>query len=382
MPKRKRVFGRPFAKGSDDDRINRTGPPEYDLDDNPTAPKRIREPQSIFDQISRNQCGGEIPPGARLRPKPDSDPLEETGSGEIGQNWVIDEQKLLEATNAAIKLHDNGKRNHMPVLQKRKSIQKGFGVSFSFECGFKRCKFESPLYKLYKETESGQPVPNLAVGVAMAKTELTPKTVEVFGATLNLGTPGTTTLQKSYNTTLESTNDLAESAMANNRAVVTSATRLLGNLKPGEIPGADGATDGQYALRDYHFPTGKSDSVSVPVIENVTGFGLLTEHTNLSHRDGTLPPDVHINAAETLATQMNVEKSYTARKLPLYYNRMTTDGDTSMDKALQAARVNVGESRPLKRRSCHFHGFGAGTKFEIFVSMKCFIQSFTPLFIT
>ena len=363
MPKRKRATGIPFAKGSDDDRINKTGRPDTDLEDiHPT--KRIREPKTIFDQISKIQCGGEIPPGARLRPKLDSDPLEETESDGKGQNWVMDEQKLLEATNAAIKLHDNGKRHHMPVLRKRKSIQQGFGVSFSFECGFKKCKFESPFYKLYEETESGQPVPNLAVGVAMAKTELTPKTLQVFGATLNLGTPGTTTLQKSYNTTLEPTNDLAESAMAKNRAVVTSATRLLGNLKEGEIPGADGATDGQYALRDYHFPTGKSDSVSVPVIENVTGFGLLTEHTNLSHRDGTLPPDVHINAAETLATKMNVVKSYTARKFPLYYSSMTTDGDTKMGKALEDARVDIGESRPLKRRSCHFHGFGAGTKIK------------------
>ena len=352
--------GIPFTKG-DDSRRNLDGPPPPPPNDISTSPTRFREPASIYNQISQNQYGGQVPIGARLRPKPDNVPCEDdaVAGDEVGQNWVIDEHKLLQATNEALKLHDSKKRHHTPVFKKKKSVKIGFGVRISFECGFKNCHFVSPLFKLYEETESGQPVPNVQIGVAMAKSELSPKTVEVMGATLNLNTPSRQSLQKTYTNTLSAANDLAEAAMAENRAAVTSAVRLRGDFKKGEIPDADAMEDGQYSLRDYHYPTGKSDSVSVPVIENVTGLGLLTEHTNLSHRDGTLPADVHINAAETLASQLNVEKSYHG-KHPLYYSTMTTDGDTSVHNALQKARANIGESRPLNRRGCHFHGFGAG----------------------
>ena len=352
--------GIPFKKG-DDSRRNLDGTPPPLPNDIPTSPTRFREPASIYNQISQNQCQGQVPIGARLRPKPDNVPCEDdVADDEVGQNWVVDEHKLLQATNEALKLHDNGRRHHTPVFKKKKSIKIGFGVRISFECGYKNCHFVSPLFKLYDETETGQPVPNVQIGVAMAKSELSPKTVEIMGATLNLNTPCRQSLQKSYSTTLIAADDLAEAAMADNRAAVTSAVRLRGDFKEGEIPDADAMEDGQYSNRDYHYPTGKSDSVSVPVIENVTGLGLLTEHTNLSHRDGTLPPDIHINAAETLASQQNVEKSYHAEHFPLYYSTMTTDGDTSVHKALETARANIGESRPLKRRGCHFHGFGAG----------------------
>ena len=141
---------------------------------------------------------------------------------------------------------------------------------------------------------------------------------------------------------------------------MTAAMRLLGEVQEGEIPSVDVATDGQYSNRSYHFPTGKSDSVSAPVIEHVTGLGLLIEHENLSHRDGSLARDVHINSAETLAAQRNVLKAYSADKYPLFFGTVTTDGDASVAKALETARDEIGEIRPLKRRGCHFHGEGAG----------------------
>ena len=360
MPKKRKATGVPFAKGSDDSRINRVGPPPPPPNDIDKVPTRFREPASVYNQISQNQYQGQVPVGARLRPKPDDDPTLGHSSEDMGQNWVVDETRLLNATNAALKLHDTKNRHHTPVLKKKKTIKVGFGVRVSFECGYKNCRFSSPLYNLYDETETGQPVPNVQIGVAMAKSELTPKTVEVMGAALNLATPSRQSMQKSYTKTLGVANDLAESAMAENRGAVTSAVRLRGELKRGQVPGADAAQDGQYSNRDYHGPTGKSDSVSVPVIENVTGWGLLTEHTNLSHRDGSLPLDVHINAAESIAAEQNVEKSYTAKENPLYYSSNTGDGDTKLSKALEAGRAKVGELRPLKRRGCHFHAFSAG----------------------
>ena len=361
--KRQKARGRPFDKGSDDPRINRDGRPPP----SPNLQVRIREPKDIFEQISSTKFAGGIPSGARLRPKLKTDnDGDDVGRMETeSQSWVIDEKKLFEATNNALKLHDSqSNRCHTPVLQKEKSRQEGFGVRFSFRCKFKNCKFISPLYKLFDETHDGRPLPNVQVGVAMAKTELTPNTIHVLGAALNMGTPSRQTLQKTYSQTLGCTSELAERAMADNRAVTTSALRLLGEHQDGEIPQVDVATDGQFSNRTYHFPTGKSDSVSAPVIENVTGLGLLVEHSNFSHRDGSLPANVHINSAETLAAQKNLEKSYQTKDHPLYYGTVTIDGDTSVAKALEKGRSNIGESRPLKRRACHFHGESAGTDFS------------------
>ena len=357
MGKKRKTGGRPFVK--DDARINRTGPPNQPPKVDCPTPTRVREPRSIYNQISATKFGGGVPLGARLRPKPDVEVVE---ADSVSQNWIVDEQKLLEATNEALRLHDSsGNRHHTPVLQKLKTSRWGFGVSISFKCRFKNCRFSSPEYKLYDETSDGVPLQNVQVGVAMAKTELTPKTVDVLGAALNLATPARTTLQRSYSNSLLCSNELAEGAMAQNRSTVTSAVRLLGELTEGEIPSVDVATDGQYSNRSYHFPAGKSDSVSVPVVEHVTGFGLLVEHTNLSHRDGSLPANVHINSAETLAAQKNLEKSYQTKDNPLFYGTVTIDGDASVSKALETGRNCIGESRPLKRRGCHFHGVAAGT---------------------
>ena len=97
--------------------------------------------------------------------------------------------------------------------------------------------------------------------------------------------------------------------MIDNRKEVTCDLRLKGELQKGVVPNAGVAGDGQYALRDYHYPTGKSDSVSFPVIEQVTGQNKLVQHINLSHRDGTLPADVHINNAENLASGLKYSPS-------------------------------------------------------------------------
>ena len=375
-PKKRKIRGVPFKHN--DPRINKEGQPPAPTPDISSIPSRFRESKAIYDQISTSKFGGGVPIGARLRPKADCDNDREfhESSERHSQNWVVDEEKLFQATNDALQCHDKGgKRNHTPILKKQKINQAGFGISVSFTCGFKNCGFSSASYKLYEEGESGCPLTNARVGVAMAKSELTPRTMEVLGTTLNLATPARSNLQRHYTKSLQCSKELADEALAENRGTVTAALRLLGEVQEGEIPTVDVATDGQYSNRSYHFPTGKSDSVSAPVIEHVTGLGLMVEHENLSHRDGTLAPDVHINSAETLAAQKNVEKAYSADKYPLFFGTVTTDGDTSVAKALETAREEIGESRPLKRRGCHFHGEGAGrVRNELDFEMNSFLK--------
>ena len=369
MGKKGKPRGKSFSKGEEDERINRDGRPLNPQEAKTDKPTRMRESQSIYEQISTAKFQGGVPIGATLRPKPDdkdTDKDKDVDEEDFDtQNWVVDQQKLFDATNDALQKHNaHSGCNHTPKFKKEQMRKIGFGVSVSFRCCFKNCKFTSDLYKLYEESTSGQPLPNVQVGVAMAKSSLTPKTVDLLNTTLNIASPSPSHLQKTYSKTLLHSTELAETALADNRATVISAKRLLGELKDGEIPEVDVATDGAYSNRSYHFPTGKSDSVSCPVIEQVTGLGLLIEHENLSHRDGTLPENIHINSAETIAAQKNIEKCYQAPKNPLYFSTVTIDGDSSVAKALVKAKESIGESHPLKRRACYFHGESAGSEID------------------
>ena len=355
----KKVRGKPFTKGEDPRRSE--GQPSVEK---LTQNVRVREPKSVFANCSGQL--GEIPPGASLRPYDDSDPRR-TGNTEQqltnSENWIVDNEKLMTALNDAIKCHHSQHRmNHTPKLIQNRVVKVGFGVRVNFKCGFKACKFESPSYDLYMTGPNGQPLTNLQVGVAMSKTDLTPRTIETLTATMNIHSPTPETLHKSYQKAMDVAESLAEDAMADNRAEVTSTLRLRGEVEPGTIPQADVAIDGQYSNRSYHFPTGKSDSVSIPVIEQVTGRGLLVQHTNLSHRDGTLPKDVHINSGETLGARLNYEKTHSTPNFPLHFGVVTTDGDTGLIKALDAGRTGVGEDRPMARRNCAFHGEAAAKR--------------------
>ena len=360
MAKKGKPRGKPFLKN--DPRIKHNqGSPSNDFQ----SPPRVREPKTVFDNVAA-QVGG-IPIGATLRPYDDTKAKCQENESQIGstsQNWLIDEQKLLGATNDALKCHNASKRrkNHTPCLLKDRFNKVGFGVQVSFKCGFKNCRFKSKLYHLYEQSETGQPLPNMNIGVALSKTDLTPKTVETLATTLNLDAPNIKTIRKSYNQALNQTEQLAEEAMKDNRKEVTCSLRLKGEVKKGSIPNAPGAVDGQYSNRDYHHPTGKSDSVSVPFVEHVTGKALICQHVNLSHRDGTLPSNVHINGGESLASGIGWEKTYTDPNYPLFLGTLTGDGDTSLIKAMEAARKKVGESRPLKRRLCFFHGENAAKR--------------------
>ena len=356
VKKKRKATGVPFVSG--DSRGNYSGhPPADDFE----SPPRVREPRSVLNNVA--QRTGDVPTGATLRPYDDSNPSNPTECGEDTQNWLVDENKLFFATNDALKAHNIPSRaNHTPILQKLKTRKLGLGIQLSFRCGYKNCQFESRSYDLYEKTNTGQALPNLQLGIAMTKTDLTPKTIETLATTLNLEPPNFKTLQKSRSQALEVTEKLANFAMLENRREVTSTLRLLGEVKPGEIPTVDVALDGQYSNRSYHFPSGKSDSVSVPVIEDVTGKGLLIEHVNVGHRDGSLPSNLHINSGETYAAKISYEKSYSTTEYPLRFGVVTTDGDTGLAKALDAGREAVGEKRPIKRRACSFHGESAAKR--------------------
>ena len=353
--KKEKIRGRPFT--NNDTRRN-TG--FSDVSFNGDNQQIIREPRRLYNQISSTSFHGEVPPGARLRPLFDNEPQFSTTVPESdNQNFVIDDKKMLEATNKALQAHHLHAPNHMPLWKRSKTVQVGFGVKMSFHCNFKNCQFESELFEFYESTPTGQPTTNLQVGVAMSKTDITPKTVQLLGSAMNLGTPSSVSLQKSYSKALSCSAALADEAMADNRESVTASLRLKGLCQDGEIPSVDVTTDGQYSNRSYHCPTGKSDSVSIPVIEQITGQGLLIQHTNLSHRDGTLDKNTHINSAETIGARKNLENTYNASRAPLCFSTVTVDGDAGVAKALRETHDHLGLKRPLKRRACFFHGIQA-----------------------
>ena len=360
--KQKRTVGRPFIKGGDP-RQSR-GQPNVETE----TLSRVREPSSVYQRVAH--CSSGVPPGARLRPYDDSvvrDPESLFGQNAhdtSSQNWLIDEQRLFDATNDALKCHSDSKRRrkHTPILAKQHATTIGLGLRISFRCKYKNCHFQSKSYELFEKTASGQPIPNLQLAVALTKTDITPKSAETLATSINLHIPSEGALSKSHSQALSVVEELSERAMMDNRKEVTSTLRLQGQTVDGEIPCADVAIDGQFSNRSYHFPTGKSDSVSVPVVEQVTGKGLVVQHVNLSHRDGSLPANIHINSGETLAAQMSYEKTHSTDKYPLHFGVVTTDGDTGLAKALEAGRINQGERRGLKRRGCVFHAESAAKR--------------------
>lgn len=349
---KKKPSGKPFVRGGDPRRQ------EGRCTNNDELSRRVRDPKSVYDECERQL--GRVPPGASLRPFNDSDPrckttVEDNSLGD-SENWIVDNEKLLQALNHAMQLHRTKNRTKHAPKWKQHSIKRvGFGVKVSLKCGFRACKFVSPSYDMFVTGPNGQPLPNMQIGVAMAKTDITPKTVEAVSTTLNLSPPNLTTLHRSFSAALRVAEGLSEMALSENREEVTTTLRLRGEVVPGEIPAADVAIDGQYSNRSYHFPTGKSDSVSVPCVEQVTGKGLLIQHINLGHRDGSLPPNIHINSGETLAARVSYEKTHETPDFPLHFGVVTTDGDTGLLKAMEAGRSGVGEQRPLKRRNCVFH---------------------------
>ena len=165
--KKKKWGGRPFVKGvKDDPRANKNGQPATG-----PSPPRFREPKSVFDNIAKQM--NTIPPGATLRPYEDRTAPKKCET--LSQNWLVDEKKLFEATNHAMQSHGKTKSrlNHIPMLQKHSENKVGLGVQVTFRCGFKNCQFVSQTYELFVRAESGQPLPNLQVGVALSKTDLT-----------------------------------------------------------------------------------------------------------------------------------------------------------------------------------------------------------------
>ena len=235
MPKKRVAPPKAFGKGYDERRC--TGSPDTTLTE---ALKRERQPLSIHRKVSEEQFNGATPPDATLRPKPDED-IWTLSDQSQSRNWIVDETKLMESMNDALQEHDardqriKGKSwGHTPKLVKLEQAHYGFGVRLRFKCGYKNCQFQSKVYELYEKTETGGSVLNLQAGVAMAKTDLTPTKVDLLAVALNLQSPSRVTLQKNYNKALTVAEDLADSAMADNREKVhsTLVAVLISQYKP------------------------------------------------------------------------------------------------------------------------------------------------------
>lgn len=311
-----------------------------------------------------------------LRPRRHSmPPPTTTSSSQMAENWIVDENKLFESFNSAIKEHDThakmikgSNKGHSAVFQKLMDRRVGFGVVVQFKCNHPRCTFQSSQFDLFEKLADGGVKTNLQAGTAMAKSDITPTKLEFLSTVLNVKPPSRATLQKQYNVALEASEPLAEKAMAENRGVVYKLLQRKGKVEEGVIPEVEASTDGQYSLRSYHTPTGHSQSASIPVIENETGAGLLIQHSALSRRDGSLK--THINTAEHHGGNINYTKTYKAERFPLALQTMTIDGDASVRKGFEKGVTECGESRPFKTRACSQHGSKAAARKFLRESLK------------
>ena len=374
MPPKKSPFSNKnsFQKGYDPKRLK--GRLDTELEDDPSRSRSRRLVRSPSLSHLRELEPSHIPaPLDTLRPRSQSVPPEPTPT--TTENWIVDQDKLLESFNGAIKEHDahagkiKGKnKGHSAILQKLTDRRIGFGVVVRYRCGFSRCSFESSPFDLFQRMGDGGVETNLAAGTAMAKSDLTPSKVEFLSTVMNIKPPSRHTLQKNYNNALEVAEQLAELALAENRSLVYNMLEREGKVTPGTIPEVEASTDAQYSLRSYHTPTGTSQSASIPVIENETGAGLLIQHSSLSRRDGTL--QTHINNAESQAATVNYEKTYKATEFPLALQTVTVDGDASIRKGFEKGVAAVGESRPFQNRACSQHGSKAAARKFIRESLK------------
>ena len=279
----------------------------------------------------------------------------------------MDDAKLLECFNGALQEHADhnqkvkGKnKGHVPVLEKLTERHVGFGVIVRYKCKYQNCRFESRAYELFQRTESGGVSTNLLAGTAMAKSDMTPSKVEFFSTVMNIKGPAHSTLQKKYNQALDVADQLAETAMADNRERVYKTMIAKSEFVEGSIPEIEASTDAQYSLRTYHTPSGNSQSASIPVIESETGEGLLIQHASLSRTDGSLT--THINNAESEAAAINYTKTYQETKFPLALQTVTVDGDASIKKGFQKGVAACGDSRVFQTRACSQHGANAAKR--------------------
>ena len=375
MPPKKSPYARKtsFQKGFSPFRSK--GAPDTELEDVPSRSRsqgRLVQSTSMINLLELtegNLSGASLD---SLRPRSQSVPPQ---SPPLSENWIVDQDKLLESFNGAIKEHDihllslkRCNKGHSAVLEKLTDKKIGFGVVVRYRCSFKKCSFQSRPYELFQRMPGGRVETNLAAGAAMAKTDLTPTKVEFFSTVMNIKPPSRTTLQKHYNDALEVAEPLAEKALADNRGLVYEALCKKGKIEPGIIPEIEASTDAQYALRSYHTPTGLSKSASIPVIESETGAGLLIQHSALSRRDGSL--QTHINNAESQAACLNYEKTYKASQFPLALQTVTVDGDASIKKGFEKGAAACRESRSVQSRACSQHGSKAAARKFIRESLK------------
>lgn len=367
MPPKRSPFanGCSFRKGEENkDRF--TGHASTELDEprllirsNVVPAETLTATGLLLDPVLRPHPESSLPP-----PVPEPDPDEVTADSE---NWVVDDAKMLECFNGALKEHADhnqkvkGKnKGHVPVLEKLTDRHVGFGVIVRYKCKFQNCRFESRPYELFQRTETGEVSTNLLAGAAMAKSDMTPSKVEFFSTVMNIKAPAHRTLQKKYNRALDVADQLAETAMADNRERVYKSIIAKNEFVEGTVPEIEASTDAQYSNRCYHTPSGNSQSASIPVIESETGEGLLIQHASLSRNDGSLT--THINNAESEAAAINYTKTYQETKFPLALQTVTVDGDASIKKGFQEGVAACGDSRLFQTRACSQHGANAAKR--------------------
>ena len=340
MPRRKKgpfCNQTSFKKGYDPDRSK--GAPETESEEASSSKPKTRLTSSKSDTaVLESHAEDECPfPQEPVRPRSHSMPPPACTSTlpqkPLAENWIVDEDKLLQSFNGAIREHEGhsksikGKnKGHAAVFEKLTDRRVGFGVVVQYKCT--KCSFQSSRYELFQRMSDGSVQTNMQAGTAMAKSDVTPSKLEFFATTMNIKPPSRTTLQKNYNQALEVSEPLAELAMAENRRLVYEALERQGKVETGTIPDIEASTDGQYSLRSYHTPTGHSQSASIPVIEHETGEGLLIQHSALSKRDGSLK--THIHNVESEGAELNYKKTYNAGQYPLALQTVTVDGDASI----------------------------------------------------
>ena len=332
---------------------------------------RLSLPQATCSETSLSTGPVPVTPSL-LRPRSSSVPAsgpQEAPHAEDSQNWIVDEGKLLECFNGAMQEHaDYNKRvkgrnkGHTPVLEKLMDRRLGFGVVVRYRCKYQNCRFESSAFDLFQRTESGSAQLNLQAGTAMAKSDLTPTKVDFLATVMNIKPPGHRTLQRNYNLACEAAEPLAENAMADNRRKVYESMERKGewNPKSGGRPKIRGATDGQYQLRSYHIPSGKSESASIPVIELETGEGGLIGHSSLSKREGTLKS--HIKLAERQGSKENFVNLHQATRFPVTLKTVGADADATIEKGFQEGVEECGECERVEIQNCSQHGMNAAKR--------------------
>ena len=283
MARKKRVIGIPFTNDYDERRHPGRA---LELKINEIPPYK-RHSKTLVDQVVENTQSSSLK-GVKLRPsKAVANPYSKDSEN---SNDIIDLSKMNQAYESSLNDHRQyalKKRStkHQPNLKMNKVQNQGFGVQARFHCT--GCTFISQLFRLYNTAQDGRTcLTNVQAAVAFSKSAIKPRDAEFLFAALNVNGPSRQTLQTHFSDVNQSSSQVLEAALAENRGVV----RDYLSIRDGScdaVPAVAVSFDGQYDKPLFHGYDGKSSSVSEPVLEGETGMNLLVSHAVLSKLDGS-----------------------------------------------------------------------------------------------